>query len=148
MKTERKKRKIGLKYVIAAALILFFSACYLFDFFWAKTYHIEVVSISDETPYAHNSERVEITVRVTHFGKPMEGHEIFALPSAGQMFAYTTLTNENGEATFTYIPYTETYFYPAKDVELRIRDQSNSVVWEINAYKDIVLKLQSRPKEG
>ena len=72
MEKERKKRKIGLKYVIAAALILFFSACYLFDFFWAKTYHIEVVSISDETPYAHNSERVTITVRVTHFGKPME----------------------------------------------------------------------------
>ena len=148
MTTERKKRKIGLKYIVAAALIVFFSACYLFDYLWSKTYVVEVVSISDETPYADSSERVEIKVRVTHFGEPMENHEIFALPSAGLMAAYTTVTDENGIATFTYTPYTETRFTPAKDVEIRIRDQSNSIIWEVNAYMDITLKLQPKPKEG
>lgn len=148
MKSKGKKRKIGLKYIIAAALIVFFAFAYLFDFIWSKTYTVEVVSLSDEAPIADNSVRVEIKVCVTHFGKPAQQHEIFALPSAGSMLAYTTITDENGMATFIYVPYTETTFTPAKDVEIRIRDQSNSIILEINAYSDLTLKLQSKPKEG
>lgn len=147
MMTKRKKRKIGLKYIIVAALIVFFAFAYLFDFVWSKTYNVEIISVSDETPIADNSVRVEIKVCVTHFGEPVKKHEIFALPSAGLMLAYTTVTDENGIATFVYVPYTETRFTPAGDVEIRIRDQSNSIILEINAYSDLTLKLQSKPKE-
>lgn len=121
-----------------------FSLFYLFDYLWAKTYTVEVVSVSDENPVASNDERVEIVVRVTHFGKPMSGHVIFALPSDGRMLAFTTLTDEDGVANLTYIPYTANAFLPVHDVEIRIRDQSNSVFWEINAYTDLGLKMRAR----
>ena len=141
---DGKKRKIQIKYIVAAALVSVFSLFYLFDFLWAKTYKVEVVSVSDENPVASNGERVEIAVRVTHFGKPANGHVIFALPSDGRMLAFTTLTDEDGVATLTYIPYTANAFLPVHDVEIRIRDQSNSIFWEINAYTDLELKMRAR----
>lgn len=143
---EKKKRKIGLKYIVAGALILFFSLCWLFDWLWAKTYDVCVVSVSDEAPRADSSVRVEIVVRVTHFGKPSAGHDIYALPTAGSMVAYMTVTDEDGYATVVYTPYTETAFTPARDVTVTIRDQSNSVIWEINAATSVTLRLQ--PKSG
>ncbi|MBO6262824.1 MAG: hypothetical protein J6N93_00945 [Clostridia bacterium] len=139
-----KKAKIKVKYIVAAAIIAVFSAFYLFDYLRAKTFTVEVVSVSDENPVASNDERVEITIRVTHFGKPVEGHVIFALPSDGRMLAFTTLTDEDGVATMTYVPYTANAFLPVHDVEIRIRDQSNSVFWEINAYTDLQLKMRAR----
>ncbi len=144
MGTQKSKRKIGVKYIIAAIIIVVFSAFYIFDVVWAKTYDVQAVYVSDKTPVASNSERVEIVVRVTHFGKPMAKHEIFVLPSAGSMLAYTALTDETGQAVFYYIPYTASAFTPASDVTLRIRDQSNSVFWEINANTEIVLRLRQQ----
>ena len=143
---EKKRRRLRPKYIIAAALLLFFSACYLFDFLWAKTYEIAVLSVSDETPVADNKERVEIRVRVTHFGKTMSGHKMFALPTAGTMTAYTAVTDSDGTAVFVYTPYTESIFTPANDVVIKIRDESNSVIWEVNAFVNITLRLQ--PKEA
>ena len=142
MRTKTEKRKIGVKYIIAAIIIAIFSAFYIFDSIWAKTYEVKVVYVSDETPVASNSERVEIIVQVMHFGKPMSNHEVFVLPSAGSMLAYTALTDEEGKVSFYYIPYTSSVFNPAQDVILKIRDQSNSVFWEINANTELVLKLR------
>ena len=142
MRTKTEKRKIGVKYIIAAIIIAIFSAFYIFDSIWAKTYEVKVVYVSDETPVASNSERVEIIVQVMHFGKPMSNHEVFVLPSAGSMLAYTALTDEEGKVSFYYIPYTASVFNPAQDVILKIRDQSNSVFWEINANTELVLKLR------
>lgn len=142
MRVKKTKRKIGVKYIIAAIIIAIFSAFYVFDIIWAKTYDVKVVYVSDETPVASNSERVEIIVQVMHFGKPMSNHEVFVLPSAGSMLAYTALTDEEGKVSFYYIPYTSSAFNPAQDVVLKIRDQSNSVFWEINANTELVLKLR------
>lgn len=142
MRVKKMKRKIGVKYIIAAIIIAIFSAFYVFDIIWAKTYDVKVVYVSDDTPVASNSERVEIIVQVMHFGKPMSNHEVFVLPSAGSMLAYTALTNEEGKVSFYYIPYTASAFNPAQDVVLKIRDQSNSVFWEINANTELVLKLR------
>ncbi len=139
-------KKNGLKYIILLALILFFSVCFAFDYAWAKTYNIEVVSVSDTSPYADSKERVEIVVRVTHFGKAIRNHEIYSLPNAGSMVAYTTTTDNDGYATLTYAPYTATAFIPAKDVEIVIRDQSNSVFIEINASTTVTLNLRQKPK--
>ena len=142
MRVKKTKRKIGVKYIIAAIIIAIFSAFYVFDIIWAKTYDVKVVYVSDDTPVASNSERVEIIVQVMHFGKPMSNHEVFVLPSAGSMLAYTALTDEEGKVSFYYIPYTASAFNPAQDVVLKIRDQSNSVFWEISANTELVLKLR------
>ena len=142
MRVKKTKRKIGVKYIIAAIIIAIFSAFYVFDIIWAKTYDVKVVYVSDDTPVASNSERVEIIVQVMHFGKPMSNHEVFVLPSAGSMLAYTALTDEEGKVSFYYLPYTSSAFNPAQDVVLKIRDQSNSVFWEINANTELVLKLR------
>ena len=144
MGTKNAKRKIGVKYIVAAIIIVIFSAFYVFDSLWAKTYDVTAIYISDETPVASNSERVEIIVQVTHFGKPVANHEVFVLPSAGSMLAYTALTDEEGKVGFYYIPYTASAFNPAQDVTLKIRDQSNSVFWEVNASTEIVLKLRQK----
>lgn len=144
MRIQKTKRKIGVKYIIAAIIIAIFSAFYVFDSLWAKTYEVKAIYISDETPVASNAERVEITVQVMHFGKPVSNHEVFVLPSAGSMLAYTSLTDEEGKVSFYYIPYTASAFNPAQDVILKIRDQSNSVFWEINANTEVVLKLRQK----
>lgn len=144
MITKKVKRKIPIKYIIVSILIVIFSVFYVFDCLWAKTYEVSAVYISDETPVASNTERVEIVVQIKHFGKPMENHEVFVLPSAGSMLAYTALTDKDGMATFYYIPYTASVFNPVQDVTLTIRDQSNSVFWEINADTEVLLKLRQK----
>jgi hypothetical protein len=142
--------KLGVKYTVAILLVLVFALAYLFDFVWSKTYEVQVISISDQTPYADQTERVEITVQVKHFGKEMAGHSMFALPNAGRMESYTAKTDENGYATFVYIPHEVNKFDPDPilDVVIKIRDESNSVVWEVNAYGNVELTLKrgKRPK--
>ena len=121
---------------------------FAFDYFWSKTYEVEIVSVSNYTPYADQSERVEITVKVTHFGKPMVGHSMFALQDAGRMMNYTDTTDENGLATFVYVPHEVSKFEPNPklDVYIRIRDESNSIFWEVNAYNVVELNLKAGRK--
>lgn len=144
---KKHKLKLKLKYIIALSLIAFFSIGFIFDCIWAKTYDIDIAYISNETPYADSKERVTIKVQVTHFNKPCKNHEIYALPSAGSMVAYTTKTDNDGYATLTYTPYTATAFVKLEDVEIVIRDQSNSIIWEVNARTSITLKMVKKPKD-
>lgn len=143
---KNKKLKIKLKYIIALSIIAIAFLGFTFDYFWAKTYNIEIVNISNPTPYADSKERVTIDVKVTHFNNPCKNHEIYALPSAGSMVAYTTKTDENGWATLTYTLYTKTAFVKLEDVKIVIRDQSNSIFWEINAKTSLTLKMVEKPK--
>lgn len=137
----KKRRKLPVKYTVALVLIAVFTALWLFDFAWAKTYIIEAKA-ADYSPVADPSKRVEIEIQVTHFGKPVAGHEIFVLPSAGTMAANLAKTDENGRAILVYIPYRADKFTPLEDVVVTIRDQSNSFVWEINARTDVVLNMR------
>lgn len=139
-KMKKEKRKIRLKYIVAGVLIALFACGYLFDFLWAKTYRVEIVSVSDEEPLASEKDKVDIVVKVTHFGKPMAGHEMFALPDAGRMLNYNAVTDENGFASFTYIPFNGNPYMTIEEVRISIRDESNSVIWEVNAYGYVSLR--------
>ena len=74
MKEWMRRHKKLTGFVILCMVCL---CCYAFDAIWAGTYTIEVVSITPETPYADSRQPVEIVLRLTHFGEPVEGHELY-----------------------------------------------------------------------
>lgn len=142
-----KVKQKYIKYVVLLCLLAVCGLTYLGDYIRSKTYKVEIVYISDEEPPADSSEKVVFRVRVTRFGRPQAGHDIFASPTGGRMFNYMGKTDENGIAEFVYLPYTETVFTPARDVDVRVRDESNSLIWEVNADNRFTLHLRSKGTE-
>ncbi len=132
-----------------AILCLVCLCCYAFDAIWAGTYTIEVVSITPETPYADSRQPVEIVLRLTHFGEPVEGHELYALPqNGGTMMVNVIKTDSEGLAVYTYYPYNETSLMKAQPVNVYVHDENNSFIFEVNASLEFVIPLQSPPEEA
>ena len=136
-----------LKRTLIILLVIVFAVGMMavFDTVRAKTFEIKVVSVSPEKPVADVRQQVEIKLRVTHGGKNVEGHSLYAVSKGGGSFkGNRSETDEEGIATFIYIPYTETMLMPAKPVTISVIDESNSVFLEINSKLDFVIELQSK----
>lgn len=138
---EKKKKRVGVKFIILGVFLLVLCLTYAFDYIRCTTYKLEVL-VSNDQPIASKEEEVEIKVRVTRFGKIMTGHKVFALPTAGTLDKNVAYTDEEGCVYFTYTPYQATKYNPAGDVDITIRDESNSIIWEVNSFTTLKLHLQ------
>jgi hypothetical protein len=109
-------------------------ALFLFDFGRSKLFSIELVEVNPSPIPADGTSTVVLKVRLTRNGRPVEGHDLYALSLDGGNFAaYRINTDDSGEAVFTYHPYRVSSTFPVKDIRFNIRDESNSVFFEINA---------------
>ncbi|MDY6367040.1 MAG: hypothetical protein SPL13_00765 [Clostridia bacterium] len=139
---ETKKKGGKTKFIILAIFLLVLIVTYAFDYIRCTTYKLEVTA-SDMKPVASSTEKVEILVRVTRFGKIQKGHKIFALQSNGSLDKNVAYTDDEGCIKLIYTPYNASSYTPAEKVEITIRDESNSIIWEVNAYTVLVLDLQN-----
>ena len=135
--------------IVILAIAVAFGALALFDFVRSETFKIEVVSVSPEKPVADVRQQVEIKLRVTHGGNSVAGHSLFAISKGGGTFkGNRSETDEEGIATFTYVPYTATSLQPAKPITISVIDESNPVFLEINTKFEFVIDLQPKPKSA
>lgn len=133
--------------IAVLAIVLVFGAFALFDTVRAQTYTIEVVSLTPEKPVADVRQQVQIKLRVTKKGKGVEGHSLFAISKNGGTFKGNRAeTDEEGVASFIYIPFSATSLQPARPVTISVIDESNSVFLEINTRFEFVIDLQLKPK--
>ena len=145
MKTFRSvfKNKVARKALWILLIPLVFGAFYLFDFFRARNFSIELIGRTSEAAVA-GDEDVTFTVRLTRGGKPVKGHNLVAIAERGNLFAsYRETTDENGEAVFTY--YTVKFMITEKGDELvtliHVMDENNSLFVEVNAKLTFEQKL-------
>lgn len=143
---EVKKKKSKTKYIVLAIFLLILVVTYAFDYIRCTTYTLEVTA-SETEPYASSSERVKIRIRISRFGKVQSGHKVFAMQSAGSLDTYIGYTDDDGLVDFVYTPYDSSEFVPAGEVTITIRDESNSVFWEVNAVTTLVLNLREPLQE-
>lgn len=133
------------KYIVIAVLVLILGCMWIYDSIRVNSYKIELSYIDTMTPVADNSKPVNMKIRITRRGKPQAGHSIFILPLDGGRFAaYRALTDEAGEASFLYHPYSSTSLLPAKPVRIQAIDESNSTFIEVNAKLVFSLDLVNR----
>lgn len=133
--------------IITLSIALLFGGMYTFDYFRAKSFELIVEEINPEKPVADVRNQVTVKIKLTRKGQPVQGHTLFALPlNGGTMKGNRAVTDENGIAVFTYIPYTATTLQPARDVRVAVIDESNSIFIEVNAEMEFVIELQPKPK--
>ena len=138
------KKKLIMTSIFVAIIAVFFAVDYLISL----RYQIEFVSLTPNPAYADGETPVKIRVRVTKGGAPVEGHTMSALSLNGGRFdAYRILSDENGEAEFTYFPYLASALVPAQDVTIQVRDESNSVFIAVPAKTLFELPLKM-PEAG
>lgn len=147
------KKILGLpvKWFVIILLVLLIGLGLLFDFIWARTYKIEVLSIDPPHPYCSAIDEVEevhITLRLSQFGKEKSGHKLVATAtvdgaSVGYFYQNVVKTDENGQAVFIYYVYSATST-SVPDVDIFVFDEDNSVIFEINATVEFVLPVQAR----
>lgn len=138
----RKFLKQNILFTVILCIAAILGAMYLFDYRRAESYDIEVLEITPERPVADGQTPVEITVKLTKRGKEIEGHSLYMVPKNGGNVEYNRcLTDENGEAKFIYYPYKATVLMPAKTVEIRVYDESNSIFVVVNTCYDFPIEL-------
>lgn len=126
-------------------IVVLLAAMYGFDYFRAKSFDIEVLSISPEEPVADGETPVTITVQLTRFGKPVKGHYLFMISlNSGTMQKNREQTDENGCAVYVYYPYRASVLMPATTVTLRVYDESNSIFVVVNASLDFEIDLKEK----
>ncbi len=115
----------------------------VFDYVRSLMFHIEVVSISPNPVPADGESAVSIVLKLTdHKGEPVEGHRLFALPTnGGSMRANRVVTDVDGLAVYTYYPYRLTNLTKLEDVNVEVKDESNSVFIEIGAKTSFLIPL-------
>lgn len=118
-----------------AILAALFGVLYLFDFLWAQSYKIELVSRTPEIAIA-DLEDVTFTVRLTRGGKPVAGHNLVVIAQRANKFkSYRETTDENGEAEFVY--YTTKFSIAEKGdsvtTNITVQDEDNSIFIAVSA---------------
>lgn len=137
--TKSRFKKFRTLFIVLGILV-FCGALWLVDLGVSKLYRIEVVSIPEQTVAGNQA---VFTVRVTDLqGRPKEGHLLAAVTyGTGSFLAYRVETDEEGLATFTYYTLPESRYNPAMDIDIQIRDESNSVFFEVNTLLDLTLHV-------
>ena len=130
---------------IVGVIVFLFLTAYTYDYIRMTGYEMGVYSISPEEPVADVKQPVEVKIKLTRDDKPVEGHTLFALAmDGGQMRGNRAITDKDGIATFTYIPYTENRLLPAKPLIIEVSDESNSVFIEVNAKFEFYINLKGK----
>lgn len=148
LRVTEYKTEVALKYkklIITAVVIALLFSVYAFESVRAASFKIEVVSISPEDPVADVKQHVTVTLRLSRNGEPVQGHTLYALALSGGTFrGNRAITDENGFAVYTYVPYTATRLMPAMPVEINVADESNSVIMEVNAKFTFYINLREK----
>ncbi len=138
-------KKLGAKYIVTILLLLLAGSGILYDFLRSKTFRIEMLSMTPEVAVADSRLPVTITVRVSRRGEPCQNHYLYVINNGGgQLKGNRILTDADGMAEIIYYPYTESMVRPAGPVTISIKDESNSVFFEIGANLSFVIELQSK----
>ena len=147
----KKLNKVSISLIVIGIILLLM----LFDFVWSKTYRITVADINPPDPVCSGTgageiETVYITLQVTHFGRPVEGHRLIAYSlidgeTAGGFIQNVVRTGEDGCAVFEYTVYVQAPYSEVKPVDFFVMDEDNSVIFEINT--ELRFQLEIRPRE-
>ena len=138
---------VSLKWKVILVLVVVVALAAGYDYYRKTTFDVSVLSISPDPAPADGKSPVTITAQVTRHGEPVEGHNLYAVSLDGGNFeAYRVLTDADGQAQFTYFPFQATAYSPAQEVDIYIRDESNSVFIEIYADTSCVVHLEE-PEE-
>ena len=131
------------KFVITTIVLAILGTLLGYDVLRSKQFNIELVTINPDVIEADGQTEVKITTRLTdNKGKPVEGHDLFAIPiGGGSLRANRVTTDADGLVVFTYHPYRASNIMEAKDVTIRVIDESNSVFFEVNTSKEFTLHL-------
>ncbi len=132
----------------AAIVVTIILMLILVDFVKYSTAEILLNNISPEIVPGDSSVAVTITVYAqTKTGKPLVGHDLYALTlGGGSWLNYYSRTDEDGKAQFVYFPYDLPEYQNPRDVEIKIRDESNSIFVEM--YPSVSFKVKIvRPDE-
>lgn len=135
------------KLICLAVVIAVFLGLYGLDWGIARSYRITVVNIDAQTIVADGQQIVNVEIKVERGGKPVEGHEIFAMAYGGGRFIKPRInTNADGVAVFQYQTYRSTRFTPAGEVNLSFEDYSNSVFIRVPAKSGYSIMLSEPDK--
>lgn len=139
------KKSLYIKILVICILAIVILSGWIFDFIRAKEFDIEVLYVSDTTPYADERDIVTIKVQVTRNGKPCAGHEVEVRCDMGRFDGgYLIITDENGCATFQYVPYYESEWAKAGPVKVTFLELSNSLFIEVNVIEEFdLIEVQS-----
>ncbi len=131
------------KLITLLILCLIFGMFYTFDAFRASQFHIGLVSVSPDPGVADGQSPITIVVQLTqNGGQPVGGHSLFAFSLGGGMLkANREITDENGKVTYVYYPYRASKLMELKDVPIKVIDESNSIVIEVNATGIFTVRL-------
>lgn len=131
------------KITIILTIICVITGMVVFDYVRSLMFHIEVVSISPTPVVADGETPVSVVLKLTnHKGEPVEGHNLFALPTnGGSLKANRVVTDTEGLAEYTYYPYRLTNLIKLENVNVDVKDESNSVFIEIGAKTSFIIPL-------
>lgn len=128
------------KYFICLFLALIIFVFFLIDLFISGTYAFDV-TVNPSPALADGKTPVTIEVALTRFGEPVKEHELTAIVDGGSFKSGRVITDENGKATFVYIPYLSSAYQKAETVYAVISDDSNSILVSVPARKKVEIKL-------
>ncbi len=135
----KQKRRLIILLIVVCVIM----GAVAFDYVRSLMFHIEVVSISPNPVPADGETPVTIVLKLTnHAGEPVEGHRLYALPiNGGSMKANRVVTDSNGLAEYTYYPYRLTKLTKLEDVNVDVKDESNSIFIEIGTKTSFIIQL-------
>ena len=148
-------KRIGIKWTVIILIVLLLAGCTLFDVIYEQSYNLSYTYKAKEGYLSADSKNtVTITVTLTQNGKPVEGHLLWMdsptmvldgeTVSGGDLKINQIATDENGQAEYTYYPYTANpKFKPAGIVNFRVRDLDSSVIIEIYVQEKFDLDLRT-----
>ena len=89
---------------------------------------------------------IDVTMRVTHYGSPVQGHTIVGLgEKGGDTVTPRDVTDEDGNVTFTFAPVTLFKNPESTEVSLFFYEESSAFVIEFRVERTIDLTLYRRP---
>lgn len=148
-------KKIGIKWTVVILIVLLLACCTLFDVIYAQSYDLSYTYTAKNGYLSADSKNtVTITVTLTRNGKPVAGHLLWMdsptmvldgeTVSGGDLKINQIATDANGQAEYTYYPYTANpKFKPAGVVNFRVRDLDSSIIVEIYVQERFDLDLRT-----
>lgn len=119
-------------------------AATVFDYIRSFNVSIELVDQEPKIVFADPNSPVNLKLRVTKDGSPVQGHDITGLVvGAGNLRADKLTTDEAGEVNFLYFPYSYLKGVQEEgDVSIKFKDVSDSILVAIQQAEDVVLEIK------
>jgi hypothetical protein len=95
------------------------------DYLISKNYEFKIISVTPERGVADGNTSVEFTIQLSHKGKLIEGHNIYAITDKGRIARKKT--DENGIVIFNYRCYLASTYNALEDINITFYDEDNSI---------------------